>query len=381
MKILAIGDGGVFTGFARVLHSIFDNLDDSFEIHHLAVNYLGDPVPTKANHHLYPASLGGDLMGFGRLRTLLAHLNPDLIFILNDLWLIKEYLKILNLKERSKTVIYFPVDAIGSDLEWLNNFEELGAIVAYTDFGKNEILKLNPYLPVRVIPHGVTSKIFHKIPKEEALASLSGLTGDEFIVLNANRNQPRKRMDLTIQAFSKFAKDKPSDKVKLYLHTGLEDEGWNIYKMALRYGIDDKLVLTSVNLGPQSGVPDDQLNAIYNVSQIGLSTTLGEGWGLVNIEHAITGGVQVVPNSSSLTDLYSDCGKLINISHEYTYPGILTIGQVPDVDHAAQLLNELYYNPEMMKDLSEKSIAKFTDSKYSWVEIAKQWKKVFESVI
>ena len=33
---------------------------------------------------------------------------------------------------------------------------------------------------------------------------------DAFIVLNANRPMPRKRIDLTIQGFAQFARDKPA---------------------------------------------------------------------------------------------------------------------------------------------------------------------------
>lgn len=379
-KVLVIGDGGVFTGFSRVLHSIIDYLPDTYEFHHLAVNYRGDPVKTKPNHLLYPAYLGGDLLGFKRLRGMLDRLKPDVIFILNDLWIIQEYMHVLTDSEKAKTVVYFPVDAEGTDSEWLEDFEQIHTIVAYTEFGKSEINKINPYLPVKVIPHGVDHSKFNRIPKSLALAKLNGLSGDEFIVLCLQRNQPRKRIDLTVESFSKFAKDKSPDKVKLYLHMGLIDEGWNVLKLANRYGIEDRLVLTHTDVGPQNGVPDEQLNAIYNVCQVGLNTGQGEGWGLPNMEHAITGGVQVVPDSSACKELYSDCGRLIKIAGNYTYPGVLTIGKVIDTDSAAEQLQTLYDDRELLKELSEYSINKFSDPKYSWKTISGQWDEIFKKI-
>jgi hypothetical protein len=53
-RILIIGDGGTPTGFGRVTQGIFCNLPrDRYDLHQLAVNYLGDPhnVPWP----LYPA--------------------------------------------------------------------------------------------------------------------------------------------------------------------------------------------------------------------------------------------------------------------------------------------------------------------------------------
>jgi D-inositol-3-phosphate glycosyltransferase len=50
-------------------------------------------------------------------------------------------------------------------------------------------------------------------------------------VLNANRNQPRKRIDITLRGFALFAVDKP-ETVQLYLHMGSEDMGWNALQLA-----------------------------------------------------------------------------------------------------------------------------------------------------
>ena len=103
--------------------------------------------------------------------------------------------------------------------------------------------------------------------------------------------------------------------------------------------------------------------------------------GLTSIEHSVTGAVQVVPNSSALIELYSDCGKLIDIKDEYTYPGTLTIGKVINTDSAANILNELYESPKLLEDLSQKCYTKFTQPGYEWSNISKQWSELFKSVI
>jgi hypothetical protein len=48
-------------------------------------------------------------------------------------------------------------------------------------------------------------------------------------VFNGNRNQFRKRIDITISAFAEFAKDKPD--AMLYLHMGTKDQGWDVMQL------------------------------------------------------------------------------------------------------------------------------------------------------
>ena len=96
-------------------------------------------------------------------------------------------------------------------------------------------------------------------------------------MLNANRNQPRKRIEITMQGFALFAENKP-DNVKLYLHMGSEDMGWNLMSLARRYDIEGRLIISNTS----KETPTDsvkRLNMIYNACEVGINTSLGEGWG------------------------------------------------------------------------------------------------------
>src|SRR5205823_13314929 len=123
------------------------------------------------------------------------------------------------------------------------------------DYGRGEIetslnyvRKENPdfgFPPLEVIPHGVDTHRFFPLSDDDVGRRVEARRAmklndpehrDAFIVLNANRNMPRKRIDLTMQGFAEFAKDKPTN-VKLYLHMALQDTGWNVIALAKRYGI------------------------------------------------------------------------------------------------------------------------------------------------
>ena len=276
-KVLTISDLGVSTGFARVMTEIINNFPKDWEINSLAINYFGDPH--ELNAKLYPASPGGDLYGIGRLGNLIEKIVPDKIFILQDSWIIQKYLEVMPEEYLEKTVIYTPVDAGPYMPEWVEKFPQLKHICVYTEFGKHIILDANPNIKnITVIPHGINTDMFFPIPQEEAREKIGQLTDDLYITLNVNRNQPRKKLDLCAKAFGIFARDKPE--VRYYHHAGVEDVGWNIVKLAKRYGFEKRLILSSKKLSPQRGVSNETLNLIYNTANIGLNLSSGEGWGL-----------------------------------------------------------------------------------------------------
>ena len=69
-----------------------------------------------------------------------------------------------------------------------------------------------------------------------------------FIALNANRNQRRKRVDLTLRGFALFAPGRPE--ARLYLHMGMRDMGCDVRRLAVELGIRDRLLTTTRDDGP-----------------------------------------------------------------------------------------------------------------------------------
>src|SRR3990167_117720 len=259
IRVLWISDGVIPTGFSRVSHSIIKYLPkDKYEILHLAINYDGDPHPF--NHKIYTAKNKGDIYGTNRIKEF-SKAGVDLIFILNDLWITTMYLE-----------------------EIKNVFKEEAPRTF--DF--------------KIVPHGVDTSIFYKMDKTREELKKEFFPPredfeDSFIVLNANRNQPRKRIDIAIKGFALFSENKPFN-VKYYHHAGISDVGWDVLKLTAKLkklGMDKRLVLTSFERGVQR-VTDEKLNMIYNCTDVGLNTSMGEGFGLPNVEHATTGAPQIL---------------------------------------------------------------------------------------
>jgi glycosyltransferase involved in cell wall biosynthesis len=185
MKILTVSDFGVKTGFARVMESIIEHFPEDWEIHSLAINYHGDHYESRAK--LYPARLGGDLYGIQRIEPLIKSIEPDRIFVLQDSWIIKEYLERIPKEYLDKVIIYTPVDAGPYVPSWLEKYPLVKQVCAYTEFGKKTLLEANPDIKnIKIIPHGVDLSRFHPIDQDEARDILAKVPKEDFVVLNVN---------------------------------------------------------------------------------------------------------------------------------------------------------------------------------------------------
>lgn len=396
-RLLAVGDGVVPTGFARVLHSLLDRLRDRWEIHHLAINYDGGGHAL--GWEVYPAASEGDFWGANRLRGMVEQIRPHLVFLLNDPWVITSYVEALReMPGRPRLVAYSPVDAGPLEPAMLAPLTGLDRLILYTEFGRREIesafaqlRRHAPDLPLPelgVLPHGVDTGLFRPWPAENgtsgrALARERLLPApefrDAFIVLNANRNQPRKRIDVTIKGFAQFARDKPEN-VRLYLHMGTEDCGWNVIALARRHGIEDRLILTAEEkILP--AVTDDVLNCIYNACDVGINTSLGEGWGLVNLEHAATGAAQVVPRHSACEEIWDRSALLMEPAMSLTTERILTEGRIVPPEEVARALEALYTDRDLLAEMSAAAYRVATRPDFQWADVAKRWDALFREML
>jgi D-inositol-3-phosphate glycosyltransferase len=389
IRIFIWADAVTQTGFSRVMHSIVEYLPkDKYDITWLGINYWGDPH--EFNIRIYPAPSKGETYGLNRVQELVEHFKPDIFFILNDIWILTEFVQLLKEeiykgKELPPIVGYFPIDAKDHNPKWYKNIKDFVPVV-YNNFGLSIAQKASPDTKFRIIGHGVDVKSFYRLgeDKTELRKALFGEreshhSPDTFVFLNANRNQPRKKLDITMRGFAMFAKNKP-ETVNLYMHCGIVDASIDLFQMARRYDMEKRLIVSGYSTGPQQATIA-KLNEIYNACDVGVNTSLGEGFGLVNAEHAVTGAPQVVPGHSACTELYEDCGVLIPVRQPWVIDGIATTGGLVIAEDVAKKMDEIYTDKALYSDLSSKSIAKFTSKEFSWEHIATQWDELFDEVL
>jgi glycosyltransferase involved in cell wall biosynthesis len=387
-KLLWCGDIVAMTGFARVTENVLQRICDQYEVVVLSHNWWGDPTPLQSKYKMYPSSNRFQTAPFGedRIREVVEKEKPDIVFTINDMWLINEqYKRIKDLHDQKlfKFVGYAPMDSYG----WTGCLDETAndwdGIISYTEFGAHEFIRGGIKKPITIIPHGITANQFYPMDKAEARKRLS-LKDDIFIVFNGNRNQFRKRIDITVEGFAKFAKNKPD--TQLYLHMGLRDQGWDIMPLFARAmqreGIDPngRIILTAQTQGPPN-VEVDFLNTIYNAVDVGVNTCKGEGWGLVSHEHAACRVAQVVPNHTSCKEIFEGYGRLIRCDHVDVDTNYSREMPCPSSDHLAAILTELYEDREKREATAELCYLRATDERFNWDTIGHQFGEVFQEVL
>jgi D-inositol-3-phosphate glycosyltransferase len=392
-KLLILGEALQPSGYARVLTGILPGLADRFEVDVFAVGYRGPVIQGRWN--LHPNRSDSDVFGVYQLGELLQRLRPEILLIVFDYELyLYNRATISAYGDGLRTVLYCPIDGDRPHPAWVRDLEGVDRLVLFTWEARRTIEDaLGPDCPpVSVMPHGVDSAIFRPL---SGLVTSEGLRRsradarrrlfpgrpelwDGFVVLNANRNNTRKRIDLTIEAFAAFARGKP-ETVRLYLHMRRE-ECCNIPDMARRFEIERRVLLTR-DSAEEPDVDDEVLNLIYNACDVGINTSTGEGWGLCAFEHAATGAAQVVPRHSACAELWENAAVLIPPRNRVRYPMALCEHQVIAAENACAALEHLYSDSQILMECSNRSYRRATLPEYRWSTIGEQWTRVLDDVL
>jgi glycosyltransferase involved in cell wall biosynthesis len=381
MKILWVGDAVVQTGFARVTHAVCDRLSKKHDVEVLGVNYNGDPTRGMCSYPVWPAMPGGDILGVGRITGICNEIKPDVVMILNDPWVVKHYLA--HIPKQIPVVAYMPVDAPNQDASDLT----LARAITYTGFGRREMILGGFRGRVDVIPHGVDTSIYHPATKAEArsyLKTKSGLNpNDLFVVGNVNRNQPRKRLDLTIQYWTQWwiNAGQPREAF-LYLHAANKDQGYNLLQLANYFGISKQFIITDPRMSVKNCVSEKEMRFIYSIFDVQINTGLGEGWGLTTHEGMACGVPQIVPRYSALGEWCDGAVDFVETTSIAVTPEqINTIGGVPDMGQFVAAIQKVYEDKEHRLASGEAALRRATEPRFSWDIIAQQFSDVLEDVV
>jgi glycosyltransferase involved in cell wall biosynthesis len=215
---------------------------------------------------------------------------------------------------------------------------------------------------------------------DKLILSKQPFTIDDIIILNANNYGPldpnldsventpgtRKRLDITVKAFLKVLETNKN--VKLWIHTNLK----SFFEML---AIEDILLPTFIDniILSNNSLTNEQLGLIYQMSNISLQTSTGEGWSLTNLEASMYKSLQVVPDFLACGYHFKDKGILIpvtrkTIKNEGSIDVI--IGEVSVNDTVTKLFEAL----ELLKN--ERELEKIlTDAynyskSYTWESVA-----------
>lgn len=367
-KLLWIGDAVVASGFARATHAILKSFEADWDIFVLGLNYQGDPhdYPYK----IYPCWPGGDAFGVNRTKDIVDHWKPNVVIAQQDPWNIAPYLKAVG-----NCPLIGAIALDGKNCKDGKAISKMAGAVLWTNFAQTELRRGGYVGPSAVIPLGVDLNIYKPYDRKAVRdrLGLSRLAGDAFIVGNVNRNQPRKRLDLTIHYFAEWTRRYNIKDAFLYLHVSpTGDVGYNVSQLMEYYGLSSRLILSQPkNLG--QGASEEMLAASYSAFNIQISTTQGEGWGLTTMEGMACGVPQLFPDWSALGEWAKPAGVAVPCDAISVTPVANVIGGLPNQDAFIEALHVLYTDEAKRKELSLAGRLLVEEDRFRWSSIGAQY--------
>ncbi len=386
-RILMLADAGASTGFATVTQNIGDRLvrDYGHDVSVLAVNWRGDPVDSPMKFYLPTQLIPSDLYGQSRFVELLGRLVPDVIWILNDPAVVMNFMfanqwdaeRVLwNGFPTSRGVFrppivhYCPIDGIESPGSW-SILDQRVTRVAMTKFGRDTAMPEAP-----VVYHGVDHEVFKPMSKTEA-KRLLGYDPDRFLIVRADKQSLRKDYPSLWQALRPVLR-RHSD---IDVHFHCQPKASDGYDMrAVMWNDEDirERVSYSANLGGYVGWPDSQLAILLAAADLYVSTSWGEGFGLLNLEAMACGTPVIAQDCSANTEVVGPGGLLVKPKGYITAP----MGQkqaLPDVDGFTEAIETLYRDRKTRRQLGKAAVEHA--AKFTWDYAAGAFSTIIEMLI
>jgi glycosyltransferase involved in cell wall biosynthesis len=330
------------------------------------------------------------LLDGNQLDAVLGEFEPDIVLVVGPPFLVRPLLdQMQHHQPLRRIVLYAAIEAELTDPIVLDVLGAADSVLTYCDFARESIFALaararrvSALPPVHTIGHGVAArdrfKLLEQRSDREAMRRIRArafpdeprLHGDDFLILNANRVYARKRHDLTVRGFAQFARNTGAE-TQLYLHTLFitEDERAAIVNLAAEEGVANRVHLSA---GVERARPrsDEELNLLYNACDVGLNTAMGEGFGLVSFEHALTEAPQIIPDHTGLREYWDGAAELVptetrhSIFYEYGEMCAVSPGGV------AEALQRLHGNFAHRTKMGLAARARAASDKYSWNKVS-----------
>lgn len=303
--------------------------------------------------------------------------NPqDVVIIFNDMVittaLTQTIMKEMTPEERKSFKLVSYMDQVypyqkKQYMEVLNTYFD--ALIAFTPYWKEVVTKqlgLRPDMPTYFFPHGFDHKLYYPIPKKYA-RMYHHLPQDAFVVLQLNRNQPRKRLDHTIMAWAMVVakhiqakKTQPQKQwrpMKLLIGTQLQGF-WDLPEI-FEHELKKRGIPIEIGREYLATVPrpqqlsDQDINVLYSACDIGINTCEGEGFGLCQFEQAAVGCPQVAPNIGGFKEfLHAKNAILVDAKWSYYIDkqrdGIGGMAEVGDPQDYADAIWKYYTQPALV---------------------------------
>lgn len=270
-------------------------------------------------------------------------------------------------------------------IQILNTFFD--GIITFTPYWEEIATKLGITKPLYNFPHGFDYNLYYPIPQTIARLYYN-YNDDDFIILNLNRNQPRKRWDISIIAWANFLvmcynKFKKISNLKLVVGTQINGY-WDlmeVFKNEIRFTEIpwEEAKDTIVKIDNPQQLSDRDINILYNSCDIGLNTADGEGFGLCTFEGLGVGKPQVASYLGGMIEFLSDDYSFKIEPKSYIYLDHKSVGiggkaELISPHECAEIFFKYYMDRNLLKKHGENA-RKHILTHYRWETLVEYFYK------
>jgi len=365
-----------WTGQGRVARSLIERFKKDYEV---GVAGWGCKFSPNLDITIYPDS--------EKWWEVIPQWKPDILFLSHDVWRFPQLPSVRQKYENLKIVGYFTIDSDPIHKSWLPIFGSCDIVIVPSMWGKQVLKERFSQKPIVVIPNGIEINQFYKhIDKEafkeqvdkdtkliEAPENMKMYHKGKFTILFAGANQSKKNIGTILDGFCLFAKDKIDVLLLLVLHSfTINSFGLDIVG---DYDVTDmyswRRELKKINI-LQEVVDDKILSNLYLISDVLLSPSIGEGFGLFVLEAMATGAIPIITDYSAFVEL-PDKDSFFPLKVDAFYRAQWNAKRaIVSAETVASTLDKAYYlwknNLKEWKDMMEKNWQKVF--LYSWDKCA-----------
>ena len=238
--------------------------------------------------------------------------KPDVYFAMQDIWGV-DYAVDKDWFGKITSVIWTTLDSLPILPTAIEKANKIKNYWVWSNFATKELHRLG-HEHVKTVHGPVECSSFKKLKDQEKinlrLQFQQYIPMDSFVVGFVFRNQLRKSVPNLMEGFSIFKKRIGNKNAKLLLHTSL-DEGWDIFKMAKEYNVDEKDILITYVckeckkyavanfLGQKQNCPYCSSKGSLNTTSVSCGVSeehLNEIYNLMDVYvHPFTSGGQEIP--------------------------------------------------------------------------------------
>jgi glycosyltransferase involved in cell wall biosynthesis len=330
--------------------------------------------------------------GFDQVKSFVTMNRPDVCVVYNDMVVVSNILNQLKEAQKDisfKIIVYIDQVYLYQRKEFIDKLNsDVDYVLCFTEYWQNVLRDCGVTKPMGYLQHGFDKMVNYPVPKKLARKHF-GLKENDFIILNLNRNQPRKRWDICLQAFAEVVSRHVDEPIKLLIATTLTG-AWNLMEVYERELKKRGLTLEEgkkhlILIDNPQQLTDEDVNILYNVADIGINTCDGEGFGLCNFQQAGIGIPQIVPNIGGFRDFFNQERAILvqpkyNLYIESSRDGVGGESEICEWNDFADAIDELYSNPEQANAMGA-AARDYIINNYKWDTITKKFYTIVKDVV